>query len=435
MKGQFVFGIFFLLSIALSASPEAFAGGGQKSDPPPSPLEIAQAQARQISFEVYKEVYQKVLNESGSSNKGLLPQAGSTVTSDKAAQAAQQASKEAYEKYMADFASGTASSGGSTSLASGSGTTDGNYGTGGTGDSTGASTVGFSSEGMTQQSALLDATDLARYGGQEAATIAVDACAEGANTLGTDKSASGVLIDSCLNSFNTAEKMKAMEAGTAANAGIEASGELSANENLLDADSSEQIFADLKEKYGIDKDEFTAKLLEARGNPELLGTQEALDELFGGKVSRSDVEAAINAAKGLSPEEKQKILAASRLSGVQKDAALEYVAYLGKKAFAGNLAQTSLKKALQDKLAKAPATAAASSESAKLLRQPAGTSAPMYANLQPMENPPFEMGDTDQASLLGSQSMPGDGLSLFDVVHLKYREKLEALTGVKIVVR
>lgn len=277
---------------------------------------------------------------------------------------------------------------------------------------------------VTQNSAQIKASQLSGMAGGQETSIGTASCAEGANQISTNKAAAGTLFKSCVKSFDSANQLKEMELATAGNGNIQASEKLAADKALLEHANAEAIFEELNKKYGTDKDHFREKLLEAKGNPDILSDQATLDDLFGGKISRDQVLDAVGVADGLSAEESEKILAESRIADLKAEAAENLAKFKGTAASASRLAKNEdLRNALRERLSKVDA---AGGDKNIADRKPAAATAasttPLYANLQPLENPPF-------AALDEQTSEPEGGLSLFEVVHNKYVEKQPALFG------
>lgn len=221
--------------------------------------------------------------------------------------------------------------------------------------------------------------------------------------------------------------MKAAEAKAAANAGSGNVGDsLSVNQAVLDSEKAQSVLGDLEKKYDIKRNDFTQKLLEAKGDPELLGNQDFLDDLLNGKVKREDVDKALATADGLTEKEKAALIADSRVAGLGDG----FLYNLNKKgATSGSMAKvatSSLREKLKRKLA-----SAGGGEAAFLGPQavPAVWGKQLVNNksdLTPIADPLF----TNAAEVSASEDeRPEAELTLFDVVHRKYSEKCESMRG------
>lgn len=232
----------------------------------------------------------------------------------------------------------------------------------------------------------------------------VVSCAEGANLLSTEKTKSGVLLDSCVTSLQTANKMKALsEQGGQELGGFELDGD------MLDSERAQAIFRDLAARYGVTRDQLAAYLLKNRGNPKLLLDPASLDSLTGGKLSAAELGDAVSSAEKLSKEERDRLLAESRVAGLSEE-------YLYKLA-----ASKSQRDSTRQRLVRAPAgsgvnvsgsvpaasaSARESDEDIRFVGDP----------LTPLSDPLFAREER-------AAHPPEPALTIFDVVSRKYREK------------
>jgi hypothetical protein len=273
---------------------------------------------------------------------------------------------------------------------------------------------------VTQREAQIQAAQISESSSTQVVSIGVASCAEGANSIGSDQVKSGVLIASCLQSFDTASDLKGVAGIAANNAGVDQSSSLSADSALLASESGQKIFDELHNKYGTEKDAFTEKLIAARGDPEILGTQESLDALFNGKISRDQVNAALEAAGNLTAAERQKILDSSLTADLRKEIESGLIKAGGK--FAKQSGKSSLRDSLMERLTRAEEASPSLGQTA-MNRSPASSSKALFSNLQPSENPFFESQNQDEQGEMASDDSTG-GLTLFEIIHNKLLEKL-----------
>ncbi|MGZ3712464.1 MAG: hypothetical protein ACXVBE_11950 [Bdellovibrionota bacterium] len=315
----------------------------------------------------------------------------------------------------------TKTSGGTTTSVTTSGVSGTSSGTDSRTGSSTASNFGSARPGApaaaSQTGAQIEAANVSEGASEQAVSIGIASCAEGANAISTNPAASGTLIGSCLDSFAAASQLKDVQGAAAKNADTAFSSELAPNDALLESENSKKIFSDLEKKYGTDKDDFSKKLIAARGDPEILGTQESLDDLFNGKVSREQVDEAVAAAGGLSATERQAILDNALSAEVRKEAEAGLI-----KETSGRSMKIAVGTKLRDSLiSKLDNSNEASRQSYSYAgRKPASSRAPSFQNLQPMEHPPFAVENEDEQSDEASV----EGSTLFDVVHRKYQEEL-----------
>ena len=247
------------------------------------------------------------------------------------------------------------------------------------------------------------------------ASIGAIACAEAANTIHENTPASGALIGSCLENLDSANQMKDSQAIAAANADSSATKELKIDSDVLNSAKATDVFNDLNKKYGIDKEKFSQSLLATKGNIEVLGKQETLNDLFGGKISKDDVDKALEEANKLSDLEKKALLDESRIAGLAND--FSYKLKTGAFAPARKVASTDFKESLREKLRNKVDSIANTQpeEAATAAEKPNEKS----ESLTPIEDPLFSMAEI--------RNSPSIGSSIFDVVHRRYIEKFEMM--------
>lgn len=184
----------------------------------------------------------------------------------------------------------------------------------------GAVTLG--DQTIDQQTSQQNASQLNQLGSSSSASIGAVACAEAANSLHSKNRPEAVaLLGSCLNSFAAARKLKALELSTAANAGINASPDITPEPGVLNSEIAGPIFSDLEANYGIAKDDFVNRLIAAKGDIKVLGNPIVVGELFNGKVSWLEVLAAYRSIKKMDPAERDSLLASSRITGLARQLA------------------------------------------------------------------------------------------------------------------
>ncbi|HEY8278616.1 MAG TPA: hypothetical protein VIH99_03265 [Bdellovibrionota bacterium] len=264
-----------------------------------------------------------------------------------------------------------------------------------------------------QVTAQEKAANTNRLGASLSATVGVTACAEGANTFRSNESLSGTLIDACLRNFASARKLKELEAQAAKNAGKETSPELDANSDALKSKGAQAILNDFEEKFGVSQEDFTKVLVSSKGDPNVLGEPDKLHDLLNGKLSREEIERAVNAARDLSPAEREALLSESRLAGLSE----EFAYAIGKGGSAKGKFR-SLRSSLIRSFQGSEGVASSVGSTSDAGRKPASVPGNnKFARLTPLEDPIFAQ---------NSLSEPTE-FTLFYIVHLKIMEKAPLL--------
>jgi hypothetical protein len=272
-----------------------------------------------------------------------------------------------------------------------------------------AKSVQLSSQAQSQGETL--ATNSVGFG--ITAGGAVVRCAEGANLIPTDQTKGGLLIQSCLNSFEAANKMQALALGATQNGGFP-NPNFGLDPDLIGSGKAHAVFSDLADNYGLSRGELARRMLEARGNPEILGDATLIEELFKGKLTRDQIVGSTLEADKLSKEEQDKLLAETRVAGLEDE-------FLYKLASAKSQAGKIARDLLKERADRSPSalSGAAVTNGRVTSRGSTGDTTHRFATerVMPLEDAFFKQESTEELQ----------ELSLFDVVSRKYREKTPSL--------
>ena len=264
-------------------------------------------------------------------------------------------------------------------------------------------------QSSSQAQSLKQAATISAKGSADSAAVGVIHVAEGVTLLDENLERAGVLISLGQESITAADKLKGNEnksSSDAAKIGAESEftsqSELVANEKILYSADSEKIWAALEAKYGLESKEFTKRLLAARGKAD------ELDGLLKSKSSPGAISKALESIAGLSADEKRKML--KEQGAAEKGVELPTNIYdlaKGKKSDRPSL-RSSLKKALEKSDAEDGTEIVGSATSLKPMAQDfRGLEAGSKGEFFPASQP-------DEVEL-----------SIFDVVHRKYRQRKE----------
>lgn len=257
---------------------------------------------------------------------------------------------------------------------------------------------------ITQKTSQISAGKNYQKGAALAASIGIVSCAEGANTVLQNNVLGGTLIDSCLDSFQIAKKMKEAELKANQNANIGADSDLTTDASIMDSANSNEILDDFSKAYHISKEDLTNLMINSRGDPNTLGKEDLLDRLFKGKISRAQILSALSAAQKLSDQEKAEQINNSRLAGIMANLKYDIGSKLAKKT---NSPTTSAK------------------EKGKIIRQLASSSSSQKKDMS--LSSPFSEVITPSDDPLFSNEVENydDEPTVFDIVRKKYQEKFQ----------
>lgn len=246
------------------------------------------------------------------------------------------------------------------------------------------------------------------------AGTAVVTCAEGANTVRENEAKGGVLFDHCLRSLESAKYMQESGIEAAKNAGAEAP-EFTIDTDVLESDRANAIFADLESKYGVNREDILEAFRLAEGDASRLSRPGVVEALSNGNLSTEQVRKALQAADALSPEERAKLLAESRVAGLSEE--FVYKLASGRSSGHAKSARASLMESLSRRSSASPASGR---NDGLPRRSPAAQEISRFPgeSLTPLEDPLFTQ---------AQRKIEYEELTLFDVVSRKYREKTESL--------
>lgn len=246
------------------------------------------------------------------------------------------------------------------------------------------------------------------------AGTAVVTCAEGANVVRENEAKGGVLFDHCLRSLDSARYMQESGAEAARNSGTEAP-EFSIDKDVVESERADAVLTDLESNYGVSREDVIEAFRLAQGDTGKLSQPGVIESLSKGKLTTEQVRHALEAAGALTPEERERLLAESRVAGLGE----EHLYKLASAKGSGSRTKTA-RSSLMESLSRRPSSTAARKDEVFPRRNFAPAEGPRFSgeSLTPLEDPLFTQAE---------RKMEFEELTLFDVVSRKYREKSEAL--------
>jgi hypothetical protein len=243
-------------------------------------------------------------------------------------------------------------------------------------------------------------------GAQQSAAVAVTCLADGANTILKDSAAGGFQSYECLKGMGAADKLHKLAEEAAARGGLGSQGGLAASEDILNREDSQGAFADFEKNYKMGREEFVGRMLAAPGDPD------EFSNTLSKHLSKEEVFKALADGDKLSDDQKQEILA--KLNGRSSEIALAHKSRLKQMtAKEGPSIADEVREKLKQEMNAQERAKTAKAEK----RLPASQKMEQISALQDA----FPV----QAAAVQSSSASIDELSIFEVVHRKYRDKFE----------
>jgi len=254
--------------------------------------------------------------------------------------------------------------------------------------------LAISSLGL-QDSAQEDIVKINILGANQLATLAAVECAEGANAANVDQETAALHWATCENRFAAANEMAANEQKALSNVAKAAqAGALVADPEVLNSARAQAAFAEFEKNCHLSGEDYVGPLLKSGGDRETFTgmLKECLSE---DKISKTFAN-----ADEVKPDLKDSDNYLVNLKGVPKDVPK-------------NALRNALKKKILENKNREPASLGKSNQDkANRFEDP-----PKFEHLDPLDLKGHLIQPSDEES-----DDESNGLSLFDVVHIKYRE-------------
>lgn len=242
-----------------------------------------------------------------------------------------------------------------------------------------------------QTLAAKSAAQVSMLGAGQAATIGAIDCAEGANQMLVNEEEGSALVGSCFSSLAAAKQLEALaqKNGEAGKAGVD--------DDVLGQDAHKQTFAQFEKNFGMNGKEFVKTMVSAGPSRSVLAG------LLAGKISEDKLPAA---SEGTKAEPKAQ---ASAPQGAP-------AGYRPPSEVAEEAARAAVEKGKKGsrRLSSALADMPDTLNDSYLI---------MGETITPLNDPMFEAAKSDITRAAPDESVEYEELTIFDIVHRKYRQK------------
>lgn len=243
-----------------------------------------------------------------------------------------------------------------------------------------------------QTQAVKSAAQVSMLGAGQAATIGAIDCADGANQMLQDEEAGSGVISSCFRSLSAARQLEelALKNGETGKAGVD--------EEVLSQDGHKKTLAEFEKNFGMDGKEFVRKMVSAGPDRAVLGA------FLGAKIPEEKLPEASAGTKNAKAE-----APAPAPQGAPAD-------YKTPTEMAEEAARASVEKGKKSgrRLSSAVADMPDTLSDSYLI---------MGETITPLNDPMFEAARKDITRPAPEERVEYDELTLFDIVHRKYRQK------------